>query len=683
MAQPQFEGDKPVLMEADKLGYDKNQRIVVAIGNVEVAQGESILLADRLTYYQDYNIVKASGNVSLMEPDGNVYFAEEVQLKDDMRAGVVNQFRARLVDNSAFAAAEARRINEDVTVLRKAVYSPCKLCKGEAPFWQLKADKVKVDNKEQRVTYDDAYLEVKGVPIAYTPYFSHATPDADRTSGFLRPEYSQDSNLGSTLKVPYYVNIAPNMDATVTPFMTTEEGLVMEGEYRYLTDRGTYQFNGSGTLPKRRDAQGRVDAGREFRGHIFAKGQTMLDEYWSWGFDVERSTDDTYLRRYDYGNQDTLTSRLYVEGVDGRNYAIAQGLAFQGLEIDDDPDRTPLVAPYMRGYYETEPGWNGSRFFTEANAMALSREVGPDNNHLSMTGGWKLPVVTSNGQLIELEGSVRGDVYEVDDVALSNNRQYSGSETRVIPQLALKWRYPLVKQTENGSVTLEPTVLAVASTSGNNPQEIPNEDNLVAEFTDTNLFDVRRYPGYDTIDDGSRVTYGMRSQWMFDGSNNIDVLFGQNYSFDNTPFPYNDELDEAFSDYIGRVSLDYQPVQLSYRFRLDQEDMGLNRNEIMSTFNVHPVALSINYLSLDEDPFLSNREEVSAATSYAISENWTFNASGRRDLMNDRSIYASTGLTYKNECITLISNLSKDFTRDRDIEPDTSFTVRVLLRNIN
>ena len=274
-------------------------------------------------------------------------------------------------------------------------------------------------------------------------------------------------------------------------------------------------------------------------------------------------------------------------------------------------------------------------------------------------------------------------MYEVDDVALSNNRQYSGSETRVIPQLALKWRYPLVKQTENGSVTLEPTVLAVASTSGNNPQEIPNEDNLVAEFTDTNLFDVRRYPGYDTIDDGSRVTYGMRSQWMFDGSNNIDVLFGQNYSFDNTPFPYNDELDEAFSDYIGRVSLDYQPVQLSYRFRLDQEDMGLNRNEIMSTFNVHPVALSINYLSLDEDPFLSNREEVSAATSYAISENWTFNASGRRDLMNDRSIYASTGLTYKNECITLISNLSKDFTRDRDIEPDTSFTVRVLLRNIN
>lgn len=689
IAQPAIDSSQPVFMDADKLGYDQKNSIVVAMGNVRVFQGESVLYADRIYYYQNQRIVRAKGNVRVDDKaKGETYYAQEVQLKDDLKEGIIQNFRVRMSDDSQFAAREARRINETQTELSQAVYSPCEICEGEDPFWQIKADKVHIDEAEQEIAYDNLFLELYGVPVAYTPYFSHPTPNADAKTGLLAPEYSQSSNLGTTLALPYYIAIAPDKDATITPMFLSEESPVLIGQYRQLFDDGSFEFNGSITNTYERDDNGLQLSEREFRGHFFARGDTKINQHWRTGFDIQRTTDDTYLRRYRFGNFRSLTSVAFAQGLYGRSFVNIEGLTFQGLEANDDEDQEPFVLPLIEGYYESDPGVMGLdnlRRFHSANVQIIARDEGIQSRRLSLQNGLKLPVATSGGHLFDAQLSTRVDLYSAESLTFSDGRTNQDAESaRMIPQAALKWRYPLINRFEGSSMTIEPTVMLVASPSGNNPDTIPNEDNQIVEFTNSNLFRLNPYPGLDQVDEGSRIAYGLRGQWLFDGSQNIQWLLGQNYSLDeDTPFPYNDEAGEHFSDYVGRVALDYRPFALSYRFRIDQDDLTSNTSAVTLNYSQRPLSFNANYITINNDLFLQDREELLVGTGVWLTDEWQLSANARRDLLLDTMTNAGFGAVYQNECFQLLANFSRQFTRDRDIEPDDRISVRLSFMNMS
>lgn len=677
---PEISQNEPVTLVADRMGYDQNQHIVVAEGNVEVVQGDYVLRADQITLYQNDDLVRADGNVSVLQPTGDVYFADHVELTGDMKSGVVNHFRGRLSDDSVLAANQAVRVNPAVTKMERAVYSPCKICEGEDPFWQVKARKVKVDNIDETVSYRDATLEFAGVPVLYTPYFSHPTPDAGAKSGFLIPEYSQSSNLGTMVRVPYYWRIAPDKELKLTPWYTGE-GPLLQGLYEQLTDHGAYSFDFSGTFPEELDANGNKVGGNEFRGHIFARGQEDLTAYSRVGFDVQRSTDDTYLRRYGFGNQYSLTSRAYAEAARDRNFALAETMLFQGLRIDDDPSATPRILPAISGYYETDPGANGGRLYAAANLQNLARPVGSEYRRASLTTGGKIPYVSEGGHVFEAGAEVRGDIYDIDDMDLNNGTTYAGTKTRAIPQASLSWRYPLITQVGDASLTVEPIAVGVLQPSGGNPVEIPNEDNRVVELTDLNIFSTQRMPGYDTIDSGSRVAYGMRSQILFNKGQSIEGLIGQSYNVSDTPFPTSRTLGEEFSDYVGRVALNYNPVTLAYRFALDEGTFEASRNEVWATYAAERLQLTAAYLTIENSPYVTDSEEVIASAMMRVSDEWSLYGNGRRDIFNNAMVSAAGGLIYENECFSILTQLQRTYTRDRDIEPSTEFSLRVGFKN--
>jgi LPS-assembly protein len=683
LPQVELDSDAPVTMQADEVGYDQENAIVVARGHVEVIQGANILNAEQITYFQRLNLMQASGDVSMLQATGDVYFADYVELKDNMKTGIIHNFRARLSDNSVFAANEAYKINQNVTELTKAAYTPCKICKDAAPFWQLKANEVRIDEAQERITYSNAHMEMFGVPVMYTPRFSHPTPDADAKSGFLTPEYSTTSNMGTIAKVPYYWRISPDKDILLTPWYSSTEGPLLEGDYGQLTNEGKYRVQFSGTFPDKIDSTGRTVGGNEFRGHIIAEGVEGLSEYSRVGFDINRASDDTYLRRYHFGeNERALFSRVYAEAAKDRNYAYAQGLSIQGLRATDDPDITPLVLPTLEGYYETDPYDSGLRLHAFANAQSLTRDVGVDQHRLSMTGGATLPIVTDNGQLITTTLNLRQDIYSVNDVPVGST-QFDGSETRTIPQAALEWRYPLIRASGGDAVTIEPIMLAVAQPAGGNPVEISNEDNTLIELTDTNLFAIDRMPGLDTVDSGSRFAYGFRSQYLFDTGQSIDTLLGQNYNFTDTPFPNSNRPDENLSDLIGRVALNYRPFVVGYRFALDRSSLESNRNELTVDYSGSKgYRIGGVYRSLSNNRYVDDSEEGVVYGAMPLSDEWTIYGQARRDLDLDQMIATNAGLLYRNECFSLLLQSLRTYTRDRDIEPATEFSLRVGFKNL-
>ncbi len=687
----------PILLTAQYVDYDKEKQIVSASGKVEIVQGDTIMLADHVLYDQVDNTVMAHGNVSILESAGNVLFADDIELKDDLKAGVINQFKARLADNSLFVANNAKKHDENITELYQAAYSPCKVCysgnDGKTPLWQLEAEHITINKEEQTVKYDDALMEIYGVPIFYTPYFSHPTPNADNKSGLLTPTLKQSTNLGTVYKQPIYYSLAPDKDFTITPIFTTLEGPVVAGEYRQLYDSGTLNLTGSITKPQTRDAGGINSKGQNIRGHIDGEGHFKINDYTDWGFNVRRASDDTYLRRYDFSNDSLLTSRLYAEkhdflqdfsGTKSRSFASLQALKFMGLTAADNSRLSPVVLPLADFDWESAPAIYNSRFIMDGNIMALTRDIGAESRRISTTAGWKLPYITENGQVLEFATQLRSDIYWIEDQQLGAGQNFSGQTGRVIPQASLTWRYPFINSFDNGNILIEPVAMVAASPNSSNSNKIPNEDSQVPEFNTSNLFSPNRFAGYDRVETGTQASYGIRGQAQIFNDKYIDLLVGQHYrSNTSNNFPYSNDPDSNFSDYVGKIGINYDPIYIYYRTRLDKDSLAFNQNEVAGSFNYYPVTVSTSYLSLNNDPTLQDREEITGAFGVNLTRKWNlgFSATKDLDLNSMRNAYAT--LTFSNECIYITNSFGRDYTTDRDIKPSTTYMFRVSFKNLD
>ncbi|HXV23546.1 MAG TPA: LPS assembly protein LptD [Alphaproteobacteria bacterium] len=686
--------DQPVLLMADEVSYDRDLGVVTARGNVELSQGDRILLADTLTYNERSGTVAASGNVSLLEPNGDVAFADYVELTSGLREGVIRDIRVLLADGSRIAANGGRRRGE-TTEFAKGVYSPCPLCEEDptrAPLWQLKAVRVTHDREGHRIEYRDAWLEMYGVPIAYTPYFSHPDPTVTRQSGLLVPEFSFSNSLGPSVRIPYYFTLGPSADATFEPIVTSKQGIVLGGEYRRLLRTGEVDVNGSITRADRQDEDQGETENDVIRGHIDGKARFDHDENWRLGADLERASDKTYRRLYDFGNERTLTSQAFAERFEERSYGIGRGLWFEGLRDEDNNDEFPLISPEVIHHYVGEPWGTGNYLTFDAGLLNLSRLEGRDSRRLHSQAGWHLPYTSRHGFLVEIGATIEADGYWVNDVDPDSTEVNpadgeDGITGRIFPQLSAELRYPMVKYSERFTQVIEPTVAVIAAPEDPNPDLIPNEDSQDFELDETNLFDPDRTTGIDQADGGQRVDYGM--EWSAYGAKGgaVSAFLGQSYRFSKSEdFAPGSGIEDDLSDLVGRVDLAPIPdLDLIYRFRLDSRDLAAHRNELQLAAGTPDLNLRLSYIFLDDETDtqeFGDREEIFGLLRGRISENWSGSLFGRRDLELDRFLSYGFGLTYENWCLAISAEIRREEFDDQEIDPETKVLLRITFKTL-
>lgn len=703
--------DEPALLVARQVSYDDRSSIATASGDVEIVQGNTILRADALTYNLTTDKVTATGNVSILQPNGDVFFADTVELTQKMQKGVVKKFQARLKGNSLFAARKGERISESVTTLDRLVYSPCKVCKPQenekpkSPLWQIQARKARIDDEKKRVTYRDAYFDVYGVPVMYTPYFSHPTPDAPSQSGILTPQFFSATDIGAVVKLPVYLSLAPDMDMTLTPWYISDERPLLAGEFRKLFERGTLNINGAITDTYNRDGGGNIIPGNQVRGYIKANGRYKLTDYWTAGLDAERTTDNTFLQRYRFGWRDVLTSRAFAERIENRNYASVEAISFQGLTVQDNSNVSPSILPKVRFHYETPIGYAHSSASLDGSLLVTERNQGVSMRRFSSTAGWKIPFITRGGQIFEAGATLRGDVYDISDQTIdpATGETYNGTLGRVIPQLTLNWRYPLLRKFQGGSLMISPIAEMAVSPRRSSTLKFPNEDSLVAELSDTNLFSPSRFTGLDQLESGARFTYGARGHLQTSDDAWMEWMLGQIYQEDDdSAFPITNDPDPHFSDFIGRMAVKYKWFDIAYSFRLDRDSLIPINNNINLLFDWKPVSFDINYTALRNDPIFGNRKEIFGSALWDVTPNWQWAVNARRDLGSndqaqvrsaflpqDRSpldigpstVGVGSSLTFHNECLKITASVGRSFISQEDVRPSTTFGLLVTLNN--
>jgi LPS-assembly protein len=708
-AAPNVPVNDDINVIADEFGHDDELGISVARGHVEILTDGTIIKADVVTYNERTKRITAAGNVAILDPDGDTQFATYADVTDDVKEGSLQNFRMLMKDNARLAANSAERVDQNTKeILHKGVYTPCEPCAKDpsrAPLWQVKAYEAVRDKVAKTVTYRDAWLEMFGVPVFYTPWFRHPDFGVDRQTGFLSPSIHFSSESGVQVSTPYYVVLGPDKDATFTPIfrfggdIEDDPGAVGVVEYRQRVRDGFFRLEGSGTVEDRLSEElnesERHKLDDEMRGHVEGEGLFNINDDWRAGFDFKATSDKKYLKRWHLGSRDILTDTAYVEGFFGRSYAEAQAYAFQTTKMNLQGDQLPIIAPMLDYRYMSEPGIAGAYWGLDSNFMNLRRIDGREVVRIAAEPYWTLPYTSSFGDIYRLTFSMPTTIHKVHDVDPNSNDidpngvdNFDGTEVRAVPKATFDWRYPFVRATPTFTQVFEPMFQLVAAPDTGNTTKVPNEDSRTFELDDTNVFLSDRFAGWDRADTGSRVTYGAQWSGYLPANGFVNAFLGQSFQFDHDD---NDESRESagitddLTDLVGRLAV--QPgngVNLSYRFRFDVEETSFQRHEARASYGNEHFVLAASYAFINsEGTEFADREQVSAYAGVNLSDYWSVNASSAYDLEENELLSIGGGLHYLDECFEL--TLTSTYTPAGDTEEtegDFAFFFSVNFKNL-
>jgi LPS-assembly protein len=669
--------DRPVALVADRVEYDSARGMLTASGNVEVFYGARTLTADRIVYDDRTERIRAEGDIVLRDGTGATVYASLADLDAELRDGLVRGAQSVLAEEVKLSALEARRVEDRYNVLSKAVYSPCRVCAEDpTPLWRIRARKVIHDEEARIVHYENATFDVFGVPVFWVPYFSHPDPTVERATGFLVPDLRSSSNYGFAVKTPFHWAIDESQDLTITPFVTSEEGVLGELEYRRAFENGSLSLAGSIASDDRPGSEGGV------RGHLDTDGRFFLGPRGEWGWDVKVASDDAYLDFFDFSNEDRLTSELYAERYGPRWYVDARGFRFQSLRDDEPAGQIPLALPVVDARYELAEEMFSGTLGAFAASQGLVRNNGTDTGRVTLGVDWRREEVLPVGLALTGFAEVRGDLFFKGDDKTPGAPD--GVEARLAPLAGVRARYPLVAGEPGGAThVLEPVVQGIVAPFGGNGPEFPNEDSLITEFDETNLFDRSRFSGYDGFEEGPRLDLGLRYERIAMSGLRFDAAVGRSLRLrEADEFSEGSGLADAVSDWVGSWSASYDPY-VTVRQRLRIEDDGeVTRNNASVGLSLGPVSLRGEYVFLEQDPTIDateDREEVNASARLRIDENWSVRGFLRRDLEKGEFVNLGTGARFANECCAVDLFIQRRFTDRENVPADTSFGLRVEL----
>ncbi|MGE0383808.1 MAG: LPS-assembly protein LptD [Gammaproteobacteria bacterium] len=493
-------------------------------GVTVVRQGQS-LVADRMTYDDATRRAHFIGSARFWT-DSLYWEGAEGEVRFDTEFGELLDGRYQLIGRRGRGKAGMIGIDfaNDRSELETVDYTTCP---GREPAWRFAARRMNLDRERDIGSARHATIRVGNVPVLYLPYLTFPLSDK-RKSGFLAPVFGNKTASGADIAIPYYWNIAPEYDATFTPRILGDRGIMLGGQFRYLLD------NGEGTAELEVLPQ---DSGYEDRTRALVKiehAQGFLDGNASAYVLYNDVTDNRYFE--DFGNSLSVTSTRYLEQRGDLNYwgrfwyGRMRVLRYQSVDrsLAAFGPYTRLPEFYVTTYFP-ERNWRPA-FNTVANLTYFDREAGTVGARMELRPAVSLPVRTP-GYFFVPKLELRYAQYWLEGNTVGGN-----SISRAIPAASLDTGLDLERDLHFAGVrmvqTLEPHAyyLYIPKVSQN---DVPVFDTGLYDFSFSQLFRDDRFGGGDRVGDTNQVSVGVQSR-IIDSTTGFERLragIGQIYYF--------------------------------------------------------------------------------------------------------------------------------------------------------
>ncbi|MEY3337718.1 MAG: hypothetical protein RL245_710 [Pseudomonadota bacterium] len=641
-------------------------------GRVAIRQGERTLSAENVAFdaktrafsirgllrYRD-PVLRVEGRSGTYAPAGGAAFAET---------------RFELPEEPARGAAETLELGIDGKVTLSQVWFTT--CPETSPDWRIRARRIELDTRNRNGTGRNAAIEFKGVPILYLPYLSFPLGD-QRKSGFLFPNAGYSSRGGAELRVPYYLNLAPNYDLTLEPTVYGRRGIDLGASFRYLTHRhrGDLRINTLESDKLRNIA----------RNWLRVRHRSELPASWRFDIDAQSVSDAEYFEDFASGTEGTSTAFLRRSarlGYRDENwYLRAEAEQFQTIDRALEPtDRPYARLPRIQASGEwITPGPLAVRYGIDGELVNFDRDEG--------VRGWRGDLAPwlgldlgSPAYYVRPSAGWRYTQYDLEDVSAQADDQ----PTRALPHAALDIGLRLERDAiENARtrMTLEPRLLYLW-TPYRNQDALPIFDTALPDLDFVQLFRTSRYVGPDRIADANHASVGITSR-IFDrqsGRQLLSATLGQTYHFEQPRvlLPGEMRIREARSDLVAQLGISaWQSWNVNLGMQWDSAESRQQRSH--ARLQYRPDADRAVNLAYRFQRDRLEQGEISGA--WPLGSRW--NTYGRfvYDLKDRSAIDRFAGLEYKS-CCWRLRLVGRRFVSSRTGERDTGIYLQLELNGL-
>lgn len=545
--KPLVNGDPnalPVHIQADKVAANYPEHALFS-GNVNIEQGNSTLTADevQLTQRQEQNqaplrTVIATGNVN--------YASNEIKLQGSKAWSNLNtkdtdvyQGNYQMVGRQGRGDADTikQRCDNRYTVLENGSFTSC--LPGD-DSWSVVGSKVIHDREEQVAEIWNALFKIGKVPVFYSPYLKMPVGDK-RRSGFLIPNAKYGSSNSFEFSAPYYLNLAPNYDATITPNYISKRGTQIQTEFRYLTTpgEGLVEFD---WLPKDRVySSEHASDGNSDRWLLCCHHNGVMDQVWRFNVDYTKVSDSNYFDDLDskYGSTtDGYATQKFSFGYADKNWDYA--LSYKQFQVFDtnSSDDYRAAPQFDLTYYKNDIGPFYLKVFSQAAKFTNVNNDYPEATRLHIEHTLNLPLANSRGSL-NTEAKLMATYYQQENIDYYNEntttgRHLKGSVNRVLPQFKTDGNMVFERDMDYApdyTQRLE-SRLQYLYVPYRNQNDIGIYDSTILQTDYSGLFRDRTYSGLDRISSANQLAGGVTTRIYDDHRlERFNACVGQIYYF--------------------------------------------------------------------------------------------------------------------------------------------------------
>ncbi|HLK24408.1 MAG TPA: LPS assembly protein LptD [Caulobacteraceae bacterium] len=663
--------DRGFYLEADTLIRNDKTNRWTARGGVEARYQGRTLRADSVVYDVATGVVTADGDVQIINADDTAEYAKHVVLDDKMRAGFAEAFSARLPLNGKIAAAVAVRRSATVEELDRAVFTPCDICaddgRQEQPTWSIQASTVIEDQQRHLVYYRNAIIRIKGLPVFFAPVLFHPDPTAPRASGLLVPRVSfYTKERGTSYEQPILWVINPSTELLFSPQINSKVNPFLNLDWRERFYSGALDVRAGYTYEADFDSNGRKFGPEQSRAYILANGQFDLSANWSWGFTADRTSDPLLFQKYDVpsayadhglflSDSQRLLSQIYVTRQDQDSYLQLAALDVQGLRVTDNNRTFPLVAPFVEGRWDAPFNVLGGRLQLVGNAVMLNFDESPVAPTLSgaydrASGelNWLSTYTTANGIRAQPFLDLRADVFDVRNLTLPTR---SATVTQGLATGGVTVSWPFIRQAGGTTIVLEPIAQIALSPDYNANRNIPNEDDVIFEYDESDLFSPEKFNGFDLYEGGQRLNLGGEATFEWGDGLSANLVFGRTFRAQRTNvFPQRTGLDGTASDWV--IAAEATPIDGVSAFgrALINDALSIERVEVGVNYATARIDGYFRYLD-DNTQITGPVRNLETGNEILVTRHWGFDLDAIRDIEINRWTLVDFGILYKDDCV--------------------------------
>lgn len=653
-------------IEADQI-EGINQKRAVASGKIVMTQDNMTLLADRIDYERDTDTVNASGNVR-MDRDGDIVTGKSMVLALDADTGFVDSpifmfGKSPLRPTQRYEVfGEATRMDFEGPNKERLFATTYTTCRPGENEWVLKVGELGLDRTTNIGTGYNAYVEFKGIPIMYAPFMTFPLNN-ERRSGFMPPSFGSSSKSGGEFAIPYYWNIAPDTDATITPKIFTRRGIQLGTELRYLRPTAFGQLDAE-FLPNDRKA----DKNRLLLSiRHFHNLSDLIGRGWSGTVNAQKVSDDDYFRELSTRISNTTQTNLPRDIA--LNYASDFGhfnlrkLSFQTLQ---DP-LAPIVTPYKlqpQLTFNARPArLQGIEFNTVGEYSDFRHPTLVNGERLLFYPSAAYPITRPFGFITPKIG------YHITRYQLTKNETGFEGGNRALPIMSvdsgLAFERPIRLFDQSITQTLEPRLFYLY-VPYRNQSKLPQFSTSETDFNFAQIFNENLFVGGDRISDAKQLTAAVTTRFIEDASGieRLRAALGQRYYFRNQQVALSDTARgitspsnpttqapiASRSDLLFAVSGQMSDAwSLDSSFQYSTSGSRFQRSNIGARYNADAGRLiNFSYRYTRED-----LKQIDISTQWPFGRaapGWTLLARANHSLKDKRLLEGLLGVEYNQGC---------------------------------